>query len=134
MKYSADYNATKLHKIVKTTQAQLDEQAEENRELEAQLTQLRVRVIERQRINDSRLQQKQVDEAEQEAKMKNILMRRKLVTLVNQQTQEIEMLQTEVDRLRQKTFPSFVHLSRAERGKVMGNPEEESSDEDYFYG
>ena len=46
------------------------------------------------------------EEAEhQEAKMEVILMRRKLVALVKQQTQGIELLQTEVDRLRQKHLP-----------------------------
>ena len=38
-------------------------------------------------------------------KMKRVTMRRKLVDLARAQTDEIEFLRMELDRLRQKTFP-----------------------------
>ena len=41
------------------------------------------------------------------ARMKAIVTRRKLLDLARAQTDEIEFLRQELDRLRQKTFPSF---------------------------
>ena len=45
-------------------------------------------------------------------KMKIVTMRRKLVDLARAQTDEIEFLRGELDRLRQKTFPSFANAAR----------------------
>jgi hypothetical protein len=42
------------------------------------------------------------------AKMKAITVRRKLVDLAKAQTEEIEFMRQELDRLRRRTFPSFV--------------------------
>ena len=36
-------------------------------------------------------------------------MKRKLQTLVGMQTQEVELLREELDRLRRRTFPTFTH-------------------------
>lgn len=44
-------------------------------------------------------------------KMKSIVLRRKLVDLTKSQTEEIEYLRQELDRLRRRTFPSFAHAS-----------------------
>ena len=40
-------------------------------------------------------------------------MKRKLQTLVGMQTQEIELLREELDRLRRRTFPTFTHYEQA---------------------
>lgn len=59
--------------------------------------------------------------AQSAAKMKRITMRRRLVELAKSQTDEIEFLKQELDRLRQRTFPSFAHAARA---RLTGNPDE----------
>lgn len=41
-------------------------------------------------------------------KMQKVVQRRKLVDLARVQAEEIELLRQELDRLRQRTFPSFV--------------------------
>lgn len=43
-------------------------------------------------------------------KIKEVAHKRKLMDIVKQQTEEIEFLRDELDRLRAKTFPSFAHL------------------------
>ena len=50
-------------------------------------------------------------------------MRRKLIDLARAQTDEIEFLRQELDRLRQRTFPSFAH-SGTGGGRGNGNPDE----------
>ena len=46
------------------------------------------------------------------ARMKAVVTRRKLLDLARAQTDEVEFLRQELDRLRQKTFPSFAqHFS-----------------------
>lgn len=43
-------------------------------------------------------------------KIREIAIKRKLLDIAKQQTEEIEVLRDELDRLRAKTFPSFAHL------------------------
>ena len=57
--------------------------------------------------------------AQNNAKMKSLVTRRKLVDLARAQTDEIEFLRSELDRLRQRTFPSFAHTV-----DPMQNPDE----------
>ena len=57
--------------------------------------------------------------AQNNAKMKSLVTRRKLVDLARAQTDEIEFLRSELDRLRQRTFPSFAHTV-----DNMQNPDE----------
>lgn len=44
--------------------------------------------------------------------MKRVTMRRRLIDLARLQTEEIDFLRQELDRLRQRTFPSFAHAAR----------------------
>lgn len=44
--------------------------------------------------------------------MEAIVARRKLIDLARSQTEEIEFLRQELDRLRQKTFPYFAQVSQ----------------------
>ena len=53
------------------------------------------------------------------ARMKAVVTRRKLLDLARAQTDEVEFLRQELDRLRQKTFPSFA----TRRNRDM-NPDE----------
>ncbi len=54
-------------------------------------------------------------------KMKKVVARRQLVDAAQAQAEEIDFLKSELDRLRQKTFPSFV---RATRSRLTYNPDE----------
>lgn len=45
-----------------------------------------------------------------EARMKDIVSRRRLVELAKSQAQEISVLRTEVERLRMRTFPALVQV------------------------
>jgi len=47
------------------------------------------------------------------ARMKRVTMRRRLVDLARAQTEEVDFLRSELDRLRQRTFPSFAHAARS---------------------
>ena len=47
--------------------------------------------------------------AQAQQRMRSITMRRKLIDLARAQTDEIEFLRQELDRLRQRTFPSFAN-------------------------
>ena len=57
--------------------------------------------------------------AASKARMKAVVTRRKLLDLARAQTDEIEFLRQELDRLRQRTFPSF-----ATRRDGQMNPDE----------
>jgi hypothetical protein len=43
-------------------------------------------------------------------KFKEVAAKRRLLDIAKQQTEEIEFLRDELDRLRARTFPSFAHL------------------------
>jgi len=49
-------------------------------------------------------------DADPSKKIKEIAHKRKLLDIAKQQTEEIEVLRDELDRLRARTFPSFAHL------------------------
>jgi hypothetical protein len=53
-------------------------------------------------------------------KMKKVVARRQLVDTLKAQTEEIDFLRQELDKIRQKTFPSFVRAIR----KRLPNPDE----------
>ena len=110
--------------------AQLDKQyrekAGENERLGSQIAQLEANVKMREEIYKSRFEGADVsgdgtEEAAAQAtqRMRTITMRRKLIDLARAQTDEIEFLRQELDRLRQRTFPSFAHAS-----KQAANPDE----------
>jgi hypothetical protein len=50
------------------------------------------------------------NENDPKLKIKEIAHKRKLLDILKQQTEEMEVLRDELDRLRAKTFPSFAHL------------------------
>ncbi|CAN0362423.1 unnamed protein product [Pylaiella littoralis] len=94
---------------------QLQERAEENRRVSGQLVQLFASVKVREAIYRSHTEASggEVNPAQQAAgRMKRITTRRRLVDLARAQTGEIEALKAELDRLRQRTFPSFAHATR----------------------
>jgi len=79
-------------------------------------------VVQLEAVNRTRVSQEGNIENAQK-RMKAIVTRRKLIDLARAQTDEIEILRQELDRIRQRTFPSFTHSRRAELSR-MGNPDE----------
>lgn len=47
-----------------------------------------------------------------------VQMERKLKSLIGMQTQELDLLREELDRLRRRTFPTFTHYEQARRAPV----------------
>ncbi|CAM9147521.1 unnamed protein product, partial [Ectocarpus sp. 13 AM-2016] len=94
---------------------QLQEREDENRRVNGQLGQLATSVKVREAIFRSHMESSggEINPAQQSAgRMKRITTRRRLVDLARAQTGEIEALKAELDRLRQRTFPSFAHAAR----------------------
>ncbi|CAM9612531.1 unnamed protein product [Hapterophycus canaliculatus] len=88
---------------------------DENRRVSGQLVQLATSVKVREAIYRSHMEASggEINPAHQAAgRMKRITTRRRLVDLARAQTGEIEALKAELDRLRQRTFPSFAHAAR----------------------
>merc|ERR1711865_1281628 len=106
---------------------QTDERTAENDRLASQIGQLKGNVEMRESIHRSRFESGdgggEEDPAQQAAqRMRTITMRRKLIDLARAQTDEIEFLRQELDRLRQRTFPSFAHSNN--RVNRAGNLDE----------
>jgi hypothetical protein len=53
------------------------------------------------------------------ARMKQVTVRRRLVDMAKAQTDEIAALAVELDRLRQRTFPSFIHAARNNKATAV---------------
>uniref|UniRef100_A0A7S1UCA8 Cilia- and flagella-associated protein 43 n=1 Tax=Phaeomonas parva TaxID=124430 RepID=A0A7S1UCA8_9STRA len=109
---------THKNKIERTSQqtrklgAQLRDRTTENARLLRQLRELETAVSVREGIYRSRLESSGGDatpEAMAATRMKRITVRRRLVDIARAQTDEIDYLRNELDRLRQRTFPSFAH-------------------------
>lgn len=49
-------------------------------------------------------------EAEAEARMKQVITRRRLVELAKQQAEQVTVLRAEVEKLRMRTFPALVQV------------------------
>jgi hypothetical protein len=95
----------------------LQEREDENSKLLVQIEELQKDVSIRENVRHAR----GFDNEIYQTKMKKIQARRHLVDTVRQQAEEIELLKDELDRLRQKTYPSFV---RATRTRLAANPDE----------
>ncbi|CAM9859501.1 unnamed protein product, partial [Choristocarpus tenellus] len=106
---------SKVHKVrqanAKIAQL-LQERSDENQRVSGQLSELESNVHIREAIYRSRIEASggEINPAQQAARrMKRITTRRRLIDLARGQTDEIEALKAELDRLRQRTFPSFAH-------------------------
>tara|TARA_B110000305_G_C19294545_1_gene565920 strand:+ start:253 stop:600 length:348 start_codon:yes stop_codon:yes gene_type:complete len=102
----------------------IKERLAENTRLEKQLKELDGNVNIREKIYSSRVESSGgvVDSSARAGiKMKRVTMRRKLIDLARAQTDEVEFLRQELDRLRKKTFPSFASAAMERLG---GNPDE----------
>lgn len=101
-----------LGKLKKTVQSKLDE----NSRLRSQVGELDTNVSVRQSIQASRATGSSGVIDPNRQKMQSIVTRRKLIDLARAQTDEIEFLRQELDRLRQRTFPSFAHAAARNGG------------------
>lgn len=110
-----DENVQKRIKTINETKKKLrkeiSDKFKENEQLETKARQLQQNVDQRKQIMG--LKSKTGDDGGAQdpvKKIKDIAHKRKLMDIVKQQTEEIEFLRDELDRLRAKTFPSFAHL------------------------
>jgi len=111
-----------MQKKLRRHERVLNEKYSEGQKLDAQEKSIAQRVVQLEAVNRTRASQEGNAETAQK-RMKAIVTRRKLIDLARAQTDEIEILRQELDRIRQRTFPSFTHSRRAELAR-MGNPDE----------
>eukprot|EP00736_Rhodelphis_marinus_P005384 Rmarinus@m.3524 len=90
---------------------QIEEREAENSTLETHIRALSDAVRERARIYDMHASKTDWEE-EARQRMKEVVTRRKLLDLARMQTEEVEILREELDRNRQRTFPSFANVNR----------------------
>jgi len=105
----------KLISINLKVSQQIRSRKDENERLKQQLNELKDAVSVREAVARSRSDSLAGDlSAEQRTahRMKRITLRRRLIDLARLQTEEIDFLRQELDRLRQRTFPSFSHATR----------------------
>ena len=76
--------------------------------LKGQIDQLEGSVLERKMIHEIQAKNKDAS-GDSFKRFEEMHMKRKLQTLVGMQTQEVELLREELDRLRRRTFPTFTH-------------------------
>ena len=101
---------------------QLSERTEEIASLERKVTELKGQVAARRSVQQSKLEARNTGNAAAETatKMKKIMARRHLVDTAKAQAEEIDFLRQELDKVRQKTFPSFIRAVK----KRLPNPDE----------
>lgn len=107
-------NAEKRIKTINETKKKLKKEIAEKRmeseQLETRARQLQQQVEQRMQIMSLKSNTMSDNEADPSKKIKEIAHKRKLLDIAKQQTEEIEVLRDELDRLRARTFPSFAHL------------------------
>jgi hypothetical protein len=91
-------------------QREINEKRDESDELDGKARELKTNVEQRMQIINLKSNTQQSDEGDPSKKIKEIAHKRKLLDILKQQTEEMEVLRDELDRLRAKTFPSFAHL------------------------
>lgn len=112
-------NLLKLDETMTKLQRQLRERVRENDGFAQQLEKLQMQVQIREDILASRksaaLRNAAPSSKAESPQLKAIAVRRKLVDLAKTQTEEIEYLRLELDKMRRRTFPSFVqHMAARE--------------------
>lgn len=109
--HEGETRITSLKKTHETLQRQLDERSTECAALEGKIFGLRSQVLLSKSVKSSR------DEARGQsgdlvcvaaAKMKKVVSKRHMIDTARAQAEEIDYLRQELDKMRQKTFPSFV--------------------------
>ena len=107
-------NAMKRIKTVNNTKQKLKREIRDKRmeseQLETKARQLQNNVEQRQQIVNLKSNTRTDNDADPSKKIKEIAHKRKLLDIAKQQTEDIEVLRDELDRLRARTFPSFALL------------------------
>ena len=114
----------KIAKSAKTLRRLLKQRTCENDELAARIEGLRQQIEERRQVLRSRSEARgeDADPAVTAMKrMRRVVGRRRLVDMQAMQTLEAGYLQQELEKMRDKTFPSFV---KAFRTRVHTNPDD----------
>lgn len=115
-------NLIKLDQTMAKLQKQWRERVRENQGFDQQAQQLQMQVQIREDILSSRKSAALRNaapssggggESAENPQLKAIIVRRKLVDLAKSQTEEIEYLRMELDKMRRRTFPSFVQHQAA---------------------
>lgn len=120
----ADSKIAKLRKLIDQCKLEADERTEENNKLLNKIAELTNQVEEREKVYKSRKESQGVQgdpTARSMMRMKKVVARRQLIDTARVQAEEIDFLRQELDRMRQKTFPSFV---RATKQRLATNPDE----------
>ena len=118
----SESKACRMRASIDAIQRQLQEREEESVQLESKIRDLRNEVAIRKNVKNSNdasrgvTGENVVDVAGQ--KMKKIVARRHLLDSARSQAEEADFLRQELDRLRQRTFPSFV---KAAKHRIQGN-------------
>ena len=112
LKASHEEKVADLRRQVGKINTMIADRNNEMESLQGQIEQLEGSVLEREMIHE--IQSKNKDAAgDAHKRFSEVHMKRKLQTLVGMQTQEIELLREELDRLRRRTFPTFTHYEQA---------------------
>mmetsp|Transcript_407 Transcript_407/g.764 ORF Transcript_407/g.764 Transcript_407/m.764 type:complete len:1920 (-) Transcript_407:94-5853(-) len=130
-KKDAETKLAKISKAIELMKAQIEERESENRKFQEKISTLRGEVAVREQVvrHGSRGSGSvgggeglaATSTLRATARMKKVVARRKLVDTARVQAEEIDYLKQELDKMRQKTFPSFV---RATRTRLVYNPDE----------
>eukprot|EP00698_Gefionella_okellyi_P016980 TRINITY_DN491_c0_g1_i6.p1 TRINITY_DN491_c0_g1~~TRINITY_DN491_c0_g1_i6.p1 ORF type:complete len:1591 (-),score=495.77 TRINITY_DN491_c0_g1_i6:849-5621(-) len=104
-----DLKVVEKKKQLASLRRQIREREEENRNLDLQVTQTQMEVADKQTIYNLQVARKEASGGP-EQRAKDVASRRKLMDIAKAQAEEIEFLRDELDRLRQRTFPSFQRM------------------------
>lgn len=117
---NSDTKLANLKKTLENFKHQFDERAAECASLEDKITKLKVQVASSKSVKQSR------DDSRggvgdslglATAKMKKVVARRRLVDTARTQAEEIDFLRQELDKMRQRTFPSFIRATKKRVGE-----------------
>ena len=111
----AEIKIGKLMKFNENMNRNLKEKREEMSTLQQRIQDLRMDVAERQGVQKSRDAARGATgdaHATATAKMKKVVARRQLVDTARAQAEEIDYLRVELDKMRQRTFPSFTKTKK----------------------
>lgn len=118
----SDSKAARMRESIEALRRQLQDREEESLGLEGKLRELKVEVTLRRNVKESAATSRG-DDAQSAVdavalKMKKIVARRVLRESARSQAEEADSLRTELDRVRQRSFPSFVKATR-QRTRVI---------------
>ena len=125
LKKDAEAKIAKLAKMIETLKSQIADRERENVKLQDKIGTLKGDVAVREQVVRHGSQGTAVEFSQSSlkatSKMKKVVGRKRLVDTARVQAEEIDYLKQELDKLRQKTFPSFV---RATHSRLVYNPDE----------